>query len=152
MNQKQSIFNLLAKKPATKLSASRKVKLSLIDDLGSVVNQAQNSSSTFFGRLREMSDIYEQIDGLFQILYTLQEDMDSDNQSNEIILERITELTEQARDAAGALGIAPQEIEGFQNAENTIENYNNIINRSNNVSSIIDSISWNQKNPFPTFL
>ena len=52
MNQKQSIFNLLAKKPATKLSASRKVKMAsvnelqaLLDDLSDYITQNNRSVS-----------------------------------------------------------------------------------------------------------
>jgi hypothetical protein len=52
MSQKQRIFNLLAKKPATKLSASRKVKMAsvnepqdLLDDLSDYITQNNRSVS-----------------------------------------------------------------------------------------------------------
>ena len=39
MNQKQSIFNLLAKKPATKISSKRRVNMSRVDDLDIAVTR-----------------------------------------------------------------------------------------------------------------
>ena len=39
MSHKQRIFNMMAKKPSTKLSATRKVNMSMVDDLQSALNE-----------------------------------------------------------------------------------------------------------------
>jgi hypothetical protein len=39
MSQKQRVFDMLAKKPAIKLSATRKVNMSIADDLQSALNE-----------------------------------------------------------------------------------------------------------------
>lgn len=49
MNHKQRIFNMLAKKPATKLSAMRKVNMSIVDDLQSALNE-------LYGRRSDMEN------------------------------------------------------------------------------------------------
>lgn len=48
MSQKQRIFNLLAKKPATKLSAARKVDMSVVDDLQSALNEFYDKQADMY--------------------------------------------------------------------------------------------------------
>lgn len=46
MSQKQRIFNLLAKKPATKLSATRKVKMASVNELEDLLESLSDAIDT----------------------------------------------------------------------------------------------------------
>jgi hypothetical protein len=62
MNQKQRIFDLLAKTQGTKLSKNRKVKFALVDDLLEFSREAENLNREAFANIQE----YEELEAQYQ--------------------------------------------------------------------------------------
>jgi len=62
MNQKQRIFDLLAKTQGTKLSKNRKVKFALVDDLLELSREAENLNREAFANIQE----YEELEAQYQ--------------------------------------------------------------------------------------
>lgn len=61
MSQKQRIFNLLAKKPATKLSATRKVNMAIVDDLQSALNEVYDKQVDMYNGALDLRRIAKEL-------------------------------------------------------------------------------------------
>jgi hypothetical protein len=115
MNQKQTIFNLLAKKGKTQMSKSRKVNFALADDLREAYEDAR----------RGASDLTRSVDAAFETVTDLisripdPNEMMYDASQYEMMLE---EVIARAESAAADLGVDPTAIDGYNSAKSFIDN------------------------------
>ena len=128
MNQKQTIFNLLAKKGKTQLSKGRKVNFALADDLRVTYEEVRSGTSDLTRSVDDafqtVADLISQIPDPGMMMYDLMQ--------YESLLQ---EVLDRAENAAADLGVDPSAIEGYVTAEvfmnkdipslrDTIEKYN----------------------------
>lgn len=124
MNQKQKIFNLLAKTGKTQLSKGRKMNFALADDLRATYDDARMGTGEI---ARSIDDAFETVTDLIgripdpgMFMYDV---MQYENLLQEII--------DRAESAASDLGVDPNSIDGYSNAksflEKDIENLKNTI-------------------------
>ena len=86
MSQKQRIFNLLAKKPATKLSATRKVKFALTDDILALSREASDLNRDAFAKYQEYEELQNQYS---EDLRAMQMLLDQSKEEAEVLLDEI---------------------------------------------------------------
>jgi len=115
MNQKQTIFNLLAKKGKTQLSKGRKVNFALADDLRAAYEDARSGASDL---TRSVDDAFQTVTDLISRIPDPNEMM-YDATLYESMLE---EVIARAESAAADLGVDPTAIDGYDNAKSFIEN------------------------------
>lgn len=109
MNQKQSIFNLLAKKPATKLSATRKVKFALVDDLLELSKQATRLNSEAFANYNRYEELQERYSAELRAKEML---LDESKEEAEVLLDEIQSKYRQVESAASDIGVQlPNQVE-----------------------------------------
>jgi hypothetical protein len=102
MSQKQRIFDLLAKKPATKLSATRKVKFALLDDLVELGNQAERLNREAYVTFQEYLDLQEDY---ARDLRTVQMLLDQKKMEANAMIGAVESKYNQMESAANDLGI-----------------------------------------------
>lgn len=109
MSQKQRIFNLLAKKPATKLSATRKVKFALVDDLLELANQATRVNSEAFANYNRYEELQERYSEELRAKEML---LDESKEKAEVLLDEIQSKYRQVESAANDIGVPlPDQVE-----------------------------------------
>ena len=124
MNQKQKIFNLLAKTGKTQMSKSRKVNFALADDLRATYEDARMATGEIS---RSIDDAFETVADLIgripdpgMFMY--------DVEQYQNLLE---EVIARAESAADDLGVDPTAIDGYNSAKSfldkEIENLKNTI-------------------------
>ena len=110
MNQKQKIFNLLAKTSKTQLSKGRKVNFALADDLRAAYEDARSGTSELTRSVDDafqtVADLISQIPDPGMMMYDLMQ--------YESLLQ---EVLDRAENAAADLGVDPSAIEGYVTAE-----------------------------------
>jgi hypothetical protein len=114
MNQKQTIFNLLAKKGKTQLSKGRKVNFALADDLRSAYEDTRSFTSEL---TRSVDDAFQTVADLIGRIPDPNMFM-YDVEQYEIILE---EVVARAESAAADLGVDPTAIDGYSSAKSYLE-------------------------------
>ena len=110
MNQKQTIFNLLAKKGKTQLSKGRKVNFALADDLRAAYEDARGG----------VSDLTRSVDDAFQTVADLISRIPSPNEMMFDLMQYeslLQEVLDRAESAAADLGVDPSAIDGYVTAE-----------------------------------
>lgn len=117
MNQKQKIFNLLAKTGKTQMSKSRNVKFSLADDLTTAYTEAEIAARNISEGIElAYETVSEAIMGV-PAPESFFEDIDA-------AAMQLNAVLSEARSGAEQLGIDPRDIPGFSEAEdsmNTLE-------------------------------
>lgn len=109
MSQKQRIFNLLAKKPATKLSATRKVKFALTDDILALSRSASNLNRDAFAKYQEYEELQNQYS---EDLRAMQMLLDQSKEEAEVLLDEIESKYRQVASAASDIGIeVPDQVQ-----------------------------------------
>ena len=110
MNQKQKIFNLLAKTGKTQISKSRKVNFALTDDL----NEASRTAEEIFADItKSVTAAYDTVgDAIAKIPAP-----DSFYQDLDFAAMQLGPAINETRSAADQLGISPKDIPGFIEAE-----------------------------------
>lgn len=109
MSQKQRIFNLLAKKPATKLSATRKVKFALTDDILALSREASNLNRDAFAKYQEYEELQNQYN---EDLRAMQMLLDQSKEEAEVLLDEIESKYRQVASAASDIGIeVPDQVQ-----------------------------------------
>ena len=114
MNQKQKIFNLLAKTGKTQMSKSRKVNFALADDLRATYEDARMATGEIS---RSIDDAFETVTDLIgripdpgMFMYDV---MQYENLLEEIIA--------RAESAASDLGVDPTAIDGYNSAKSFLD-------------------------------
>lgn len=109
MSQKQRIFNLLAKKPATKLSATRKVKFALVDDLLELTKQATRVNSEALANYNRYEELQERYSEELRAKEML---LDETKEIAEALLDEIKSKFRQVESAANDIGVTlPNQVE-----------------------------------------
>ena len=109
MSQKQRIFNLLAKKPATKLSATRKVKFALTDDILALSREASDLNRDAFAKYQEYEELQNQYS---EDLRAMQMLLDQSKEEAEVLLDEIESKYRQVASAASDIGIeVPDQVQ-----------------------------------------
>jgi uncharacterized hydantoinase/oxoprolinase family protein len=114
MNQKQRVFNMLAKTSKTQMSKSRKVNFALTDDLRAAYEDTRSFTS----------EISRSVDAAFETVVDLISRIPDpgmfmyDVEQYEIILE---EVIARADSAAADLGVDPTAIDGYNSAKSFLE-------------------------------
>ena len=102
MSQKQRIFNLLAKKPATKLSATRKVKFALTDDLLELSKEASDLNREAFANYQEYQGLKEEYERDLRAMEML---LEQKKMEAEVLLDEIQSKYRQVESAASDIGV-----------------------------------------------
>ena len=102
MSQKQRIFNLLAKKPATKLSATRKVKFALTDDLLELSKEASDLNREAFANYQEYEGLKEEYERDLRAMEML---LEQKKMEAEVLLGEIQSKYRQVESAASDIGV-----------------------------------------------
>lgn len=110
MNQKQKIFDLLAAKSKTKMGKTRKVDLSLADDLRTAYEDVRAGTSEL---VRSVDAAFETVTDLIGRIPDPGEMM-YDATQYEMMLE---EVIARAESAAADLGVDPSAIDGYNSAK-----------------------------------
>lgn len=109
MSQKQRIFNLLAKKPATKLSATRKVKFALTDDLLELSKEASDLNREAFANYQEYQGLKEEYERDLRAMEML---LEQKKMEAEVLLDEIQSKYRQVESAANDIGVPlPDQVE-----------------------------------------
>lgn len=114
MNQKQKIFNLLAKTGKTQMSKSRKVNFALADDLRSTYEDARMGTGEIS---RSIDDAFETVTDLIGRIPDPNMFM-YDVEQYENLLE---EIIARAESAASDLGVDPTAIDGYNSAKSFLD-------------------------------
>lgn len=127
MSQKQRIFNLLAKKPATKLSATRKVKFSFADDAAAAANALRGAqdevASTADLATSAVEDVKAALERAVSFAPGLDRDMIQDTLDKyDEAFQEANQIADEFKRAADQLGIDPYDSPAFQTLVDTIEN------------------------------
>ena len=115
MNQKQTIFNLLAKKGKTQLSRGRKVNFALADDLRAAYEDARSGTS----------ELTRSVDDAFQTVADLIGQIPSPNEMMFDLMQyenMLEEVIARAESAAADLGVDPTAIDGYNSAKAFMDN------------------------------
>ena len=115
MNQKQKIFNLLAKTGKTQMSKSRKVNFALADDLRSAYEDTRSFTSEL---TRSVDDAFQTVADLISRIPDPNMYM-YDVEQYETLLE---EVIARAESAAADLGVDPTAIDGYNSAKSFLDN------------------------------
>ena len=115
MNQKQKIFNLLAKTGKTQLSKGRKVNFALADDLRSAYEDTRSFTSEL---TRSVDDAFQTVADLISRIPDPNMYM-YDVEQYETLLE---EVIARAESAAADLGVDPTAIDGYNSAKSFLDN------------------------------
>lgn len=115
MNQKQKIFNLLAKTGKTQLSKGRKVNFALADDLRAAYEDARSGTSEL---TRSVDDAFQTVADLIGRIPDPNMFM-YDVEQYETLLE---EVIARAESAAADLGVDPTAIDGYNSAKSFLDN------------------------------
>jgi hypothetical protein len=110
MNQKQRVFNMLAKTSKTKLGKTRNVKFSLADDLTKAYEDAESAASNISMQVEVAYEIVSDAIARIPSPDSFMEDLDSAAARLEIVIN-------EARSGAEQLGIDTRDIPGFAEAE-----------------------------------
>ena len=102
MSQKQRIFNLLAKKPATKLSATRKVKFALTDYLLELSKEASDLNREAFANYQEYEGLKEEYERDLRAMEML---LEQKKMEAEVLLGEIQSKYRQVESAASDIGV-----------------------------------------------
>ena len=114
MNQKQKIFNLLAKTGKTQMSKSRKVNFALADDLRATYEDARMGTGEIS---RSIDDAFETVTDLIGRIPDPNMFM-YDVEQYENLLE---EIIARAESAASDLGVDPTAIDGYNSAKSFLD-------------------------------
>ena len=115
MNQKQKIFNLLAKTGKTQFSKGRKVNFALADDLRSAYEDTRSFTSEL---TRSVDDAFQTVADLISRIPDPNMYM-YDVEQYETLLE---EVIARAESAAADLGVDPTAIDGYNSAKSFLDN------------------------------
>lgn len=114
MNQKQKVFNLLAKTGKTQLSKGRKMNFALADDLNAVLDEAMDALRMTSIQLEAAYEMVTEVIGQIP-------DPDSFYQDIEGAQTRLQMIVGRAQAASDELGVDPQDIRGYAEALDTLE-------------------------------
>lgn len=116
MNQKQKIFNLLAKTGKTQFSKGRKVNFALADDLNVALDEAMEAVRMTSIQLEAAYEMVTEVIGQIP-------DPDSFYQDIEGARMRLNMIVVRAQTASDELGVDPQDIRGYAEALDTLEDF-----------------------------
>ena len=102
MDQKQKIFNLIAKTAKTQLSATRKVKFALTDDLLELSKEASDLNRDAFAKYQEYEELQNQYS---EDLRAMQMLLDQSKEEAEVLLDEIQSKYRQVESASSDIGI-----------------------------------------------
>lgn len=114
MNQKQKIFNLLAKTGKTQLSKGRKMNFALADDLNAALDEAMEAVRMTSIQLEAAYEMVAEVIGQIP-------DPDSFYQDIEGAATRLEMIVDRAQAASDELGVDPQDIRGYAEALDTLQ-------------------------------
>jgi len=115
MNQKQRVFNMLAKTSKTQMSKSRKVNFAIADDINEAFQDARVRGGEI---MRSIDDAFDTVADLISQIPapdTFQEDL-------EMLAARLEEVLNNAENAAEQLGVDPNDIRGYSDAKDLLDN------------------------------
>lgn len=120
MNQKQKIFNLLAKTGKTQMSKSRKVNFAIADDLDAALEEAMDSVRMTSIQIEAAYEMVAELIGQIPAPDTFYQDIEGPQTRLQMVIGR-------ARAAAEELGIDPRDsISGFVEAEDIIQSFKEV--------------------------
>lgn len=119
MNQKQKIFNLLAKTGKTQMSKSRNVKFSLADDLTKAYEDAESAAANISMQVEVAYETIAEAIGSIPAPDSFLEDVDA-------AAARLEMVINEARSGAEQLGIDPRDIPGYSEAEFAMESLTSV--------------------------
>jgi hypothetical protein len=115
MNQKQRVFNMLAKTSKTQMSKSRKVNFAIADDINEAFQDARVRGGEI---MRSIDDAFNTVADLIAQIPApdaFQEDL-------EMLAARLEEVLNNAENAAEQLGVDPNDIRGYSDAKDLLDN------------------------------
>ncbi|RPJ57912.1 MAG: hypothetical protein EHM12_08640 [Dehalococcoidia bacterium] len=120
MNQKQRVFNMLAKTSKTQLGKTRNVKFSLADDLTKAYEEAESAASNISMQVEAAYEMVAEVIGQIPAPDSFLEDVDAASARLEVVIN-------EARSGAEQLGIDPRDIPGFSEAEAAMTDLESVI-------------------------
>lgn len=114
MSQKQKIFNMLAKTGKTQLSKGRKMNFALADDLNAALDEAMEAVRMTSIQLEAAYEMVTEVIGQIP-------DPDSFYQDIEGAGTRLEMIVDRAKSASDELGVNPEDIRGYAEALDTIQ-------------------------------
>jgi hypothetical protein len=124
MNQKQRVFNMLAKTSKTQLSKGRKVNLAIADEAADAIREMEDATSELYVAINNtqsaVNDITRSLQEAIGLAPGLDQVQDSLNAYN-VAFNKANQVADKFKNAADALGIDPYDSQDFSGLVDAIE-------------------------------